>query len=160
MNPQPAALRRANARRTAVFGLTGLLVLSLSTPLQAQSHNKSVGGYTLRSSVAPTTAVAESALASYGIEPAPRRALLDVVVLKNKKQGVGSTVLADVEAHARTLAGMERPIDLRSASANGRTSYVGVFEHAAGEVLDFEIVAVPEGTDQKIVLRYQDKMRP
>lgn len=163
LDPQKTIFRqRPGARRAFCAMLLAAAACASPAaqgPQQKQSHEKSADGYTLRSSVAATASLPASSLADQGIEPAPHRALLNVVVLKSG-QKPRRTVPAEVEAHVRTLSGSRRAIEMKEVKANDRVSYVGVVDHAAREVLNFEIRARPEGTQKAIVLRYQDRMAP
>ena len=156
--PSPTARPRSLARRTFASVLI-CAVASLALTAHAQSHQKSAGGYTLRSSAVATGSVPASSLADQGIKPAPNRALLNVVVLKNGKKP-RPTVPAEVEAQVRTLSGSRRAIEMKEVKANNRVSYVGVIDHAARETLDFEIRATPQGAQKPVVLHYRDRMAP
>ena len=126
----------------------------------AQAHEVEAGPFTLRSNVASSTAIAPSAARRHGIEPAAGRALLDVVVLRDGGTGRRLPVEARVEATASNLAGMQRTIPLRAArSPNGDVSYVGTFDFANREVLDFHITAHPKlRAAPPLRLQYRERM--
>lgn len=125
----------------------------------AQVHQAHAGDYVLRSNVTRSTAIDESTARAHGIDPAPRRALLDVVVLR-QSVGTQQPVAADVHVRAVTLAGMQREIAMHAARApNGDVSYVGTFDFASREVLDFRVRAVPNAAEgQPLTLEFRERM--
>lgn len=127
---------------------------------QAQPHEQTEAGYTLRSSTVSSQTIAEETARSHGIEQRPDVAIVNVVVRKAGAPLAEANVAAAVEATARTLVGVVRTIELHPARANGFISYFGSFEHSPGEVLEFTIRARPVGSDRLLTLRYRDTLPP
>jgi hypothetical protein len=124
----------------------------------AQPHTEHAGAYVLRSSTAPTASLSAAAARAQGITPSPRRAVLNVVVRREDGRA-DANVRAQVTATATDPAGVRRSIEMRPAIANDMVSYIGAFDFVPRQVLEFEIVAVPEGAGGKpITLRYRDRM--
>lgn len=125
----------------------------------AQPHEAHADGYTLRSSTVRSTAISTSTALAHGIEPARNRAILNVVVQRQGGPAIGNNVPAAVQALVRNLAGMEREVPMRRAKApNGEMSYVGTFDFASREVLDFRVRARPQGAERDIELVYRERM--
>ncbi len=136
-----------------------VLALSLaSLHAQAEPRLERAGSYVLRSSTAPTKTISAEAARAEGIEPAPTRAVLNVVVRRKDKAAV-ENVRARVTASVTDPAGVRRAIEMRPAVADAMVSYIGAFDFVPSQVLEFEIVAVPDAPGAKpITLRYRDRM--
>jgi hypothetical protein len=143
---------RTYSRRLAC-ALAALCLLGTPAAARAQAHERHAGPYTLRASTVGSESISAQTAKAHGIERSPSRALINVTLMRN-----GKTVPARLTVHARNLAGMSRPIDMRPTPANGYISYDGVYEFVNGEVLDFTIRAQPEGRDQAVTLGFRDRM--
>ena len=125
---------------------------------QAQPHTERAGAYIVRSSTSPTQSFSADAARAQGITPSPTRAVLNVVVRREDGKAA-ENVRAQVTASMTDPAGVRRSIEMRPAVANNMVSYIGAFDFVPRQVLDFEIVAIPEGADGKpITLRFRDRM--
>lgn len=123
----------------------------------AQPHQVVRDGYALRASTVVSTALDPATARSHGIDPAPDRGVLNVVV--EKTTAARGNVSAKVSAVARNLAGMQREIPMREArSRNGMVSYVGAYDFAPREVLEFRIEAQPEGEAAELELEFRDRL--
>lgn len=142
---------------TTLLAVSGTLLLFGATA-QAQSHEASQGGYVVRSTLVDSTSLPAESLQQQGIDAAPDRAILNVVVLKDGSGAVRPTVRARVEATVRGLTGTPRSIPMREVVANDRLSYLGLVQHAPSEVLMLQIQATPAGSAQTIDLSYQEQM--
>ena len=150
---------RKHAVLIAVLRLVVALVLSLAWTQQAwaQAHERRSGPFVLRSSTVASQTFSAATAKAHGIDPAPTRAVLDVV-LEKTTGGHKVNVRATVQASATDLAGVRRSIEMRPAVDDGRISYVGTFDFLPREVLDFRIVATPEAGGAPITLAYRDRM--
>lgn len=142
------------ARRLGAFGV----LLAFAAAAAAQPQTRDFGPYTLRSSTTASDNIAPETARKHGIEPDPRRAVLNVTVLVDGAPGAERTVPAEVQATARTLSGKPRPIEMREVDAGGYVSYIGSYEFVPREVLEFEITARPEGSDQVLSMRYEERL--
>ena len=136
-----------------------LLVATATVPVisLAQAHEITQGGYTLRSSTVSSSNVDPATAQRHGIEPSPNRGLLNVVV--SRKRGKGSqTVHADVHASVSGLTGKSREVPMKEVEENGFVSYMGSYEFAPREVLDYRVTARPGGRDPKLELKYRDRV--
>ena len=138
--------------------IAALLIATCVLAAAAQPQEVSRDGYTLRSSTILSTAVAPRTAREHGIEPSPSRGVLNVVV-QREGQAASGNLPAEVTAIARNLAGMERDIPMREAQApNGWVSYVGTYEFAPREVLDFIVTARPQGSQTELSLKFRDRL--
>lgn len=123
----------------------------------AQPHQAVRDGYVLRASTVASTALDPGTARTHGIDPQPGRGVLNVVV--SKKEAPAGNVRAQLSAVARNLVGKEREIAMREATApNGMVSYVGAYDFAPREVLDFIIEARPEGARTDLKLEFRDRL--
>ena len=127
-------------------------ILALA-PAWGQSHEARSGAYTLRGSTVASTMLSPESARQHGIERSPTRGVLNVTVMQDEQ-----TVPARIEASASNLTGRSRPIALTQTSANGYVSYTGAYDFVHGEVLDFSIRAVPQGSTQTLRLQFRDRM--
>jgi hypothetical protein len=150
---------RATARSFPWSRFVSSLLALAATTLAAQPHESHDNGYTLRSSTVRSTTLDPATAKAHGITPAADRAVLNVVVQRQDGPAIGNNVPAQVHATARNLTGLDREIPLRAATApNGETSYVGTYDFASREVLDFRIRARPLDADTRLELRYRERM--
>lgn len=149
----PSRVRMARGGLLALGAFTLACTAALAQPRQVEA-----GGYTLRSSTVPSTAISAAAATEHQIEPAANRALLNVVVLQGAP-ATARTVPAQVQASMRDLTGLEREIEMKPAvAANGDVSYLGTYTFRSRAVLDFRIRAQPVGAEPQLELVYREQM--
>ena len=136
---------------------TTLLMAFAPATAWAQAHEARSGSYVLRGSVVASQSFAASTARAHGIEPAADRAVLNVVV-ERTSGGATVNVPAAVQASTTNLAGVRRGIEMRPVVGDGQVSYLGTFDFLPREVLDFRVVATPEGGSAPIELVYRDRM--
>lgn len=133
------------------------LMLIVSVPAWSQVNIRQFGDYTVRSSTVTSENLSRETASAHGIERDPRRAVLNVTVLKNNV-GVDKTVPAGVQAHVRNLTGQRRDIDMRETAAEGRVSYMGTYEFSHGEALDFTITIQPENSGKTFTMNFRERL--
>ncbi|WP_157991465.1 DUF4426 domain-containing protein [Caldimonas tepidiphila] len=134
-----------------------LLSLSLAGPAWSQAHTQRFGAYTLQSSSVNSEALAAETAREHGIEPAPGRAVLNVVVLKDE-QGASRTVPARVQARVTSLAGAIEEVPMRETRAQGRVAYTGTYTILPRQVFDITVTARPQGSDEDLTMSYRERM--
>ena len=135
-----------------------LLIAACAMSAAAQPQEVSRGDYVLRSSTVLSTTIDPVTAREHGIERSSSRGVLNVVVQRRGKAASGN-VPAQVTAFARNLAGMEREVPMREAKApNGWVSYIGTYEFAPREVLDFIVTARPRGSQTELSLKFRDRL--
>lgn len=122
-----------------------------------QPHVKEDGAYLLRASTVSAQALPEEMRREHGIPLDPGKAVLNVTVQK-KADGRTYNVPARLEVAAHNLMGVPTGVNVRSVTANGMVSYLGVYDFLPREVLNFRILAWPEGADSSIELTFTDRL--
>lgn len=150
--------RSLSRRRPPPAALLVPLVAALwCAAADAQPHQVARDGYTLRASTVASTTLDPRTASSHGIEPAPDRGVLNVMV--ERSQPPRRNVAADVKVVARNLGGVQEEIPMRQVTApNGMVSYVGAYEFAPREVLDFHVTARPRPGSTELSLEFRDRM--
>lgn len=139
----------------------GFALGAAAASAMAQAYEQRSGDYTLRSSVVASTAISATASRQHGIEPSPTRALVTVSLQKSLHDDQGKAwnpVPAEVTVEFRGEAREWAVLPVTEVRANGGVSYVGVFDHAAPEELEFVINGRPQGGGASIVLRFNKRM--
>jgi hypothetical protein len=122
----------------------------------AQNHEQTFERYVLQSNVVSSLSIPQASAAVHGIRRAADQGILNVTVLK-KGQSL-QTVPARVRAHAVSLAGSKRDIEMKETTAGDWVSYTGTFSFAPREVLDFKIVAEPAGSGETLAMSYRERV--
>ena len=140
-----------------LFPAALFLMLVASSPAWSQAHERRFGDYTIRSSTAGTENLSAETARAHGIERGPRKAVLNVTVLK-KEDGTEKTVPARLRVYVRNLTQERRQIDMRETAAGGYVSYMGTYDFVHGAVLDFTIEAQPENSGKTLTMTYRERM--
>lgn len=141
----------------AVVGLALLLLVPL--PAQGQAHEVRQGAHVLRSSNVSSLSLDATTARAHGIEPAQKRAVLNVTLLEQRQGVLTNVPAAAVQATVKDLTGREREISMRRVVSNDMVSYIGEFEFLPAQTLRFEIVARPGSGGEPLKLSYEDRMR-
>jgi hypothetical protein len=120
---------------------------------RSQTFEAHAGPFTLRASTVGSESISKETAAAHGIERSPTTALVNATLMRD-----GKTVPARMEVEARNLAGMKRTIDMRETARDGYVSYMGSYDIAPGEVLDFTVKALPASGARWITLHFRDRM--
>jgi hypothetical protein len=151
---------RKDMRYNTSFGagiLAVILILAVpfaDTPSLAQVDGNPPQTYQLRANIALANSIAPETAKRYGIDQGPRNALVDVVVMRSG--GSHETVPASVEVRAHNLAGQTLPVKMRATFEAGRTAYIGVYKFAPDEVVDFDVLARPENSNEELRARVRE----
>lgn len=130
-----------NKRHTWLAGLVGLL---LSIGVMAENSTRT-GGYTIHHNALTTDSLPAQVATAYRIQRSRNRALLNVSVIRDEPDTMGTPVRAEIKAVARTLFGQIRPIELREVIEDKAIYYIADFPVAHREVLLFDFEVFPEG---------------
>lgn len=132
-------------------------MLLASSTAWSQAHEHQFGPYVIRSSTVGSENISAETAAAHGIERGPRKAILNVTVLK-KEGGQEVTVPARLQVYVRNLTEQRRQIDMREVAAEGRVSYMGTYDFLHGSVLDFTINAQPANSGKTLTMTYRERM--
>lgn len=128
----------------------------LSLPAMAE-RSVSFGDYTIHYNALPTEVLEPSVARAYGIVRSKTRALVNVSVLRKVMGTTGQPVRATVEANATNLNAQLRQIDLREIKDQGAIYYIGEFNVADEEILNFEMEVRPEGQSEPYRVTFQQQ---
>jgi hypothetical protein len=118
---------------------------------------KEDGDYVLRASTVSAQVLPEAMRSKYGIPPGPGKGVLNVTV-QRKLGGEVRNVPARIDVTAYDLMGIPTSVDLRQVWAQAMVSYLGIYDFLPREVLDFRILAWPQGSDASIELIFTDRL--
>ncbi len=147
----------APSRRTFLGALAAAALALAAGSAAARPHEATRGAHTLRASVVRSTDIAQITARGHGIRPSPRRAVLNVTLLRHDARAL-TAVPAKVSARVRDLLGASHSLRLREVRAGGRVSYLGDFVHQSGETLDFDIAARPAAGGAPLRLQFRERM--
>lgn len=122
-----------------------------------QEHVAEFGAYTLRANAIPSDVLPASTARRHGIERAPDRGVLNVLILERRGDGRQVTVRATVTARKENLLDQGEAVAMRPVAENGRVSYLGTFAFAPLRNFRFSISALPSGADQPLTIEFEDR---
>jgi hypothetical protein len=127
-----------------------MVVLFVSTQLLAEDPNKVIyKDYTIHFNAFPSDHLQPNVAKAVGIERDPSRAVVTVVINKNKQGKAPESVKANVDGNAFNMTGMMRRMKLRELQDKGAVYYISDFGVRNGERLTFAMSVKPEGEKQK-----------
>ena len=153
VNQQPAQRR---SPRWSWPALSLALAALLPAAAQAQSHDTTAHGFTLRSSTVNSQSIDPTVAAAHKITPAPDLYLISISINDNSKSGGAASVPAKVSVHARDMAGRTQEIKVTQERDNGYLSYMGTYQRLPKQTYAFDVTATPQGTSHPLELHYQD----
>ena len=124
------------------LGILSMLTLPLVVGAENATHT---GGYTIHHNALTTDGLPVQVATAYGIQRSKNRALLNISVLRDEPDALGTPVRAQIRAVAQTLYGQIRPIELREIVEGNAIYYIADFPVAHREALNFEFEIMPEG---------------
>lgn len=144
--------------RPGMFLIVLAVALFLGPPDLAEGGQAPSQTHQLRVNIAMARSISPATAQRYGIDQGLRNALVDVVVVR--PSGGNETVPATVDVLASNLAGQASHVKMRAMSEAGRVSYLGVYQFAPGEVVDFDVVARPENSSETLRARVREHFPP
>lgn len=115
------------------------------------------GNYVVHYNAMPTNQLTPETASNYGITRSKSRALLNVVIQKKQADGTTEPTSGKVSAKINNLTGQLKNISLREITPAGGIYYIGDVAVAHLETLNFEIEAIPEGSDEVLKLKFQQQ---
>lgn len=119
-------------------------------------HVTDIGLYTLRANAIPSDFVPPGIAERQGIDRAPDRGVLNLVVLE-RRNGQQVTVSATVTASKHNLLGQNEEIVMLEVNENGRVSYLGTFGFDPLRNLRFTITAQPVDSVEPLRIDFEDR---
>jgi len=133
-----------------------LLLSWLILPAWAENATR-VAGYAIHHNALLTSDLDPQMASRYQIRRSPNRAMITISIIREKPGTVGEAVMARVKVTARNLRGQVRQIPLREVVEGNAVYYLGEFLVENGEVVDFDIEAVPQGTDKPLHASFEQQ---
>lgn len=118
---------------------TGLALLCLALPLQAQQYER-VDNYQIHYSAVSTSFLTEEVAAEHNIQRSPAMAVLNVSVLEELEDGSTRPVNAQVDGQVGDIGGQAAsPLSFRSLRDGDSISQIAVFRIHDDEPMRFEL---------------------
>ncbi len=125
----------------------------------SQASYRDFGNYRIHFNALSTDHLAPEVAKAYNIVRSKNRAMLNVSVIRQDPEGIGSPVKGRVAVTAANLTGQLKTMKLREISEGdgegGGIYYIGEVPVADGETLIFNISVTPEGEKASYQLRFQ-----
>ncbi len=134
-----------------LFRLVVLIVTVYLSPqlLAAESNQINYKDYTIHYNAFPSDHLQPNVAKAVGIKRDPKRAVVTVVINRNKAGDAPESVKANVNGNAFNLTGMMRRMKLRELKDRGAVYYISDFGVRNGERLTFALSVKPEGETQE-----------
>lgn len=121
------------------------LLLLLTPALVAAENATHTGGYTIHHNAFTTDNLPVQVATAYGIQRSKSRGMLNVSVIRDQPNSMGTPVRAEIRAVAKTLYGQIRPIELREIIEDKAVYYIADFPVANRQILHIEMEVLPQG---------------
>ncbi len=131
-----------------------LLLLPLCAPAENSTRS---GGYTLHHNAIKTDFLSPEIAKTYGIQRSRFRGMVNISVLKDTDGPVAKAVPAEITIKAVNLMGVPKPVELREVREGEAIYYIDDFPVTDGEIVNFELRVVPEGSDKGITARFSQQ---
>jgi hypothetical protein len=115
------------------------------------------GEHVVHFSTQSTTMLTPEVARAYGITRSENRAMLNVAVLHMGAPGGGTPVSATVTVEASNLLGQDKNIAMREVREGDAIYYIGEFAVSDEEIVNFNVVVRPEGTDASHELDFKQQ---
>lgn len=111
----------------------------------AHAEEVSFGDYTIHYIAVNSTFLQPEIAAQYDIVRGPRSAFLNIAVLRDNDNGLGTPVTAVVKGATRNMLQQEGEIPFSEVREGEAIYYIGQFDFSDGEFLRFLVEVQPEG---------------
>lgn len=120
----------------------------------AEISSKIFGDYVIHFNAISTDQLQPEVARAYNIARSKSRAMLNISIVKNAENSVGSSVPGTVNVSAANLTGQIKNLTLRQIQEGDAIYYIGDVVVANGETLVFDIDAVPENETTQFSVRF------
>jgi hypothetical protein len=120
----------------------------------ADVASKAFGDYVLHFNAILTDQLSPEVARAYNIVRSKNRAMLTVTIIKGDQGLTGESQAGAVTASAANLTGQIKNLTLREIRADQSIYYIGDVAVANAETLVFNIDAIPEGSTDKLSVRF------
>lgn len=142
------------------ISITGFFILAALVFTSAISHaenSSKIPGHTVHHNALLTSDLSPEVASAYNIRRSSNRAMINISVIKDNADGLGTPVTAQVSVNAKNLRGQIRTVPLREIKEADAVYYIGDFLVENQETVNFTIEVKPEGatTTSSLTLKQQ-----
>ena len=123
--------------------------------LPGTESSRNFGDYTVHFNALVTDQLTADIASEYGIVRSKNRAMLNVSIIQNVPNGIGSAVPGSVSASAINLTGQLKSIPIREIREETAIYYIGEIAIANAETLIFTIDVTPINEPSRFTVRFQ-----
>lgn len=123
----------------------------------AGKSSQDFGNWVVHYNATTTSNLSPESASKYGITRSKSNALLNVVILEKSGSGGHRPISGKVSAKTNNLTGQLKNISLREINEGDAIYYIGEVSVAHNETLNFQIDAIPEGTDKVLLVKFQQQ---
>ncbi|MDR2212171.1 MAG: DUF4426 domain-containing protein [Pseudomonadales bacterium] len=122
-----------------------LFVLFAAPCLNAHADTSDLGAYTVHYLALNSTFLEPVIAAQYGIERGSRLGLINVAVLRDNPNGIGTPVSATLSGGKYNLLQQSTPLTFKEVREGEAIYYLAQFDFSNAETLRFTLEVQPEG---------------
>lgn len=124
---------------------------------QVEDRWRDFGDYVLHYNALTTDLLPAEVASTFNIARSKSRAMLNIVMMHKVEGTLGRAVEGQVTARTTNLTGQLKNLPLRPVVDGDAIYYIGEINVADGEVLIFDIEALPEGSDAPMKVKFQQQ---
>ena len=114
-------------------------------------------GYTVHHNALTTDTLSPKVASAYQIQRSKQRGMVNISIIKDAKDSMGTAVTGDLKLSSRNLIGQKRDIPLREIRQGKSVYYIADFPVGHRERLVFELEATPQGSNYPIEASFQQE---
>jgi len=134
-----------------------LLCSALACTLAWAENSTLVNGYTIHHNALTTDSLSPAVASAYRIQRSKGRGLVNISIMKNQKDRMGTPVSAKVMLSSRNLIGQKRSIPLREIREGKAIYYIADFPVGHREQLVFDVEVMPQGGSYPLAATFQQE---
>lgn len=116
-----------------------------------------VDGYTIHHNALTTDTLSPNVASAYQIQRSKSRGMVNISVIKNNEDRIGTPVSGKVTLSSRNLIGQKRDIPLREIRQGKAIYYIADFPVGHREKLVFDLEVMPEGSSYPLAASFQQE---
>lgn len=124
----------------------------------AQEGFRDFGDYAVHYRALRTIELRPEVATEYGIRRADNRAMLTVSVIRQHEEGLaGQPVQAQLDVRSSNMLGQVRNLQMREIIDGEAVYYIAELPVVDEEIITFDVQALPQGTSERLVLRFRQQ---
>jgi hypothetical protein len=137
--------------------LVTLLCSALACAGAWAENSTRVDGYTIHHNALTTDTLSPKIASAYQIQRSKGRGMVNISIIKDQKDSVGTPVAGTVKLSSRNLLGQKRDIPLREIREGQAVYYIADFAVGNREQLVFDVEVTPEGGNLPLAASFQQE---